>query len=121
RCRSSRCGKIASNVAASIAPMSTMPPIPHQRATLWEATGYLSAIPNYPALRLVGVLADEVDDQFAEPGRERFLRGIEQCRSVVGTRDNLQPVIRRVRRGLRHLPRLGRGLIVVRADEEHRR
>src|SRR5262245_23282923 len=45
RCRSSRCGKIASNFAARIRRVSSMTTRPHQRTKSSEATSYLSAGP----------------------------------------------------------------------------
>src|ERR1700733_8608625 len=43
RCRSSRCGKIAWNFAATTWRVSSIVPIPHQCARSREATGYFSA------------------------------------------------------------------------------
>jgi hypothetical protein len=45
RCRSSRCGKIVSNFAASISLVTTMLPIPQQSAAFQEATGYFPPTP----------------------------------------------------------------------------
>src|SRR5260370_29925562 len=47
RCRSSRCGKITSNFAASISSVTSITPIAHQRAGFQEATAYFPASP-YP-------------------------------------------------------------------------
>jgi hypothetical protein len=45
RCRSSRCGKIDPNLAASACLTSSLPPIPHQHAAFQKATGHFVASP----------------------------------------------------------------------------
>lgn len=50
RCRSSRCGKIAPNFAVSVSRLTTNPIAVHP-ARFGEPTGYLSAGPNFAALR----------------------------------------------------------------------
>ena len=50
RCRSSRCGKIAPNFAASISLVNVITPIAHQHPRSQEATGYFPADPNCTAI-----------------------------------------------------------------------
>ncbi|WP_219825734.1 hypothetical protein, partial [Nonomuraea typhae] len=84
---SSRCGKIASNFAASISTVSASMPIPHHRTGIRDATSYFSASPKLLSRYLIWFQAHIADEPGSHSVATLIRRALRSYRSGPRLRD----------------------------------